>query len=398
MSGKLQIADYAKSIEGSQTLAITTKVAELRQSGKTIIDLGAGEPDFKTPQTACQAGIDAINAGFTKYTPNAGLLELREEIAQYLKRQGGFFSSDQILVCSGAKHAIFNALMAVCNPGDEVIIPTPYWTSYPQQVKMAGATSVLLPTKEETEFKITAEQLAAAITPKTKALILNSPANPTGSVYSQNELDALVDVLVASEIFVLSDEIYLELVYDKFVTNSLSVYKELASQLILINGFSKSYAMTGWRIGFMAARQDVVKAAAKLQSHSTSNACSITQHAAIGALRGEDTEARQMREAFAKRRDYMVGRLNNISGINALLPRGAFYMYPNISAYLGKTYKGIVIETPLDLASFFLEEAGVAIVPGEAFGSDSHIRISYANSLENLKSALDKMENALRLL
>lgn len=397
-NGKSGLSRYVQLIEASSTLAITTKVAELRRQGKTIIDLGAGEPDFPTPEKVCQAGIKAIQEGKTKYTPNAGLLKLRERIAAFVNSYGGDYSSSQILVCCGAKQAIFNALLAICDPADEVIIISPFWTSYPQQVKMAGAQLVLLHATEQNGYKITADQLQNAITPKTKLLIFNSPCNPTGAVYTNEELEEIANVVARNGIFVLSDEIYLKLIYDGLEPVSLAKFPQIRNQLILVNGLSKSHAMTGWRVGYLAAEQQIVKAAAKVQSHTTSNITSISQYAAIAAFELRDDELENMRSTFAERRDYVVRRLQTMSDVKVIVPKGAFYVYPNISSFLGKAHNGIVINSSLDLAAFLLEKAEVAVVPGEAFGSTENIRLSYANSMENLVKAMDQIDKALRLL
>lgn len=395
---RLRISDFSQSIEGSKTLAITTRVAELRRQGREIIDLGAGEPDFPTPAPVCQAGIKAIEQGFTKYTPNAGIYALRERIATFINSHGGDYEPEQILVCSGAKHAIYNALLATCDPGDEVLLPVPYWTSYPEQVKLAGAKPVLLSTSEANGFKITARQLRAAIGAKTRMLILNSPSNPTGAVYSESELSELVEVIVDAGIFVLSDEIYMMLVYDGRKPLSLAQFESVRAQLLLINGLSKSHAMTGWRVGYLAADPGVIKAAAKIQSHTTSNISSISQYAALAALALPETAIVEMRRAFEERRDFVIDALRRIKGIEISRPAGAFYVFPNIKAHLGKKFKQKTMNSTMDLADFLLEQAGVALVPGEAFGSSENIRISYANSLDNLKLAISHIEQALQLL
>jgi aspartate aminotransferase len=397
-NGNLALSRYVQAIEASSTLAITTKVAELRRQGKTIIDLGAGEPDFPTPEKVCEAGIKAIQDGKTKYTPNAGLLELRERIAAFVNSYGGDYHASQILVCCGAKQAIFHALLAVCNPEDEAIVLSPYWTSYPQQVKMAGAQPVLLHATEQNGYKITAGQLQNAITPKTKLLIFNSPCNPTGAVYTNEELASIVHVISQSGIYVLSDEIYMKLVYDGLEPVSLASFPQIRNRLILVNGLSKSHAMTGWRVGYLAAGQQIVKAAAKVQSHTTSNITSISQYAAMAAFDLGSDEFENMRTTFAERRDYVVGRLQNMPGVKISVPKGAFYVYPKISSFFRKTRNKNAINSPLELAAFLLENAEVAVVPGEAFGSTENIRLSYANSMENLSKAMDQIDKALRLL
>ena len=387
-----------QAIEASRTLAITTKVTELRRQGKTIIDLGAGEPDFPTPAPVCDAGIQAIRNGKTKYTHNAGILELREKIAAFVNKYGGQYQPEQILVSAGAKQSIFNALLAVCDPDDEVLVISPYWTSYPQQVKMARATPVFLQASERDHYKVTAEQLSKAITPKTKLLMFNSPSNPTGATYTKDELAAIADVVAQHDIYLLSDKIYMQLVYDGLEPVSMAMFPQIRSQLILVNGLSKSHAMTGWRVGYLAAELPIVKAAAKVQSHSTSNITSISQYAAVAAFELAETELQKMRTTFAERRDFVTQRLRSIPGVSLSLPQGAFYVYPNFSQYFGKKYQQKTLNAALDIADFLIDAAGVAVVPGEAFGSNENIRISYANSMENLAIAMDQIEVALKKL
>lgn len=395
---KLGLSQFAQAIEASRTLAITTKVTELRRQGKTIIDLGAGEPDFPTPAPVCDAGIQAIRNGKTKYTHNAGILELREKIAAFVNKYGGQYQPEQILVSAGAKQSIFNALLAVCDPDDEVLVISPYWTSYPQQVKMARATPVFLQASERDHYKVTAEQLSKAITPKTKLLMFNSPSNPTGATYTKDELAAIADVVAQHDIYLLSDEIYMQLVYDGLEPVSMAMFPQIRSQLILVNGLSKSHAMTGWRVGYLAAELPIVKAAAKVQSHSTSNITSISQYAAVAAFELAETELQKMRTTFAERRDFVTQRLRSMPGVSLSLPQGAFYVYPNFSQYFGKKYQQKTLNAALDIADFLIDAAGVAVVPGEAFGSNENIRISYANSMENLAIAMDQIEVALKKL
>ncbi len=392
----LGLSQFSQQIQGSPTLALTTLVTELRRQGRQIIDLGAGEPDFPTPSAVCQAGVAAINDGFTKYTPNAGTYDLREAIANQANASGGNYSPENVLVCNGAKHAIYNALLTVCDPGDEVIIPSPYWTSYPEQVKLARAKPVLLEGKEENGFKITADALEDAISEKTKLLILNSPNNPTGTVYTKTELDEIVTVIAKKNIYVLSDEIYSLLVFNDVETTSLAAFPAISDQLLLVNGLSKSHAMTGWRIGYLVARKEIVKAAAKMQSHATSNISSITQAAGLEALRKTLPELNDMKNEFDQRRKYVVGRVQNLNGFELPKPpEGAFYVFPNVKSVLGGSVSGTKIASPSDLAAFFLESANVATVPGEAFGSNEHIRISYTNSMENLEQGLNKIAESL---
>ena len=391
----LKASDLSERIEGSKTLAVTTQVAEMRRQGISVIDLGAGEPDFQTPDEVREAGIRAIRDGYTKYTPVVGIFELREAIAAFLKEYGGDYSPDEIVVSNGAKHAIYNALLAACNPGDEVIIPAPYWTSYPQQVRLVGATPVILPASEASGFKISPDALRQAINPRTRMLLLNSPSNPTGAVYTRQEIESLVEVIAASGILVLSDEIYLKLVYDGIETASLAMYPEIREQLLLVNGVSKSHAMTGWRLGYLAAKAPFIQAAKKIQSHTTSNASSISQYAALAAFRMDDAKLESMYKTFAVRRDYIYEQLSALEGVELERPHGAFYAFPNVSAYFTRKYNGQSISTAMNLASFLLEEAHVALVPGDAFGADQNIRISYANSMDNLQMAISGIRDAL---
>jgi len=388
-------SELSKRIEDSKTLAVTTKVAEMRRKGISVIDLGAGEPDFQTPEEVREAGIRAIRDGYTKYTPVVGIFELREAIADFLQQCGGNYSPEEIVVSNGAKHAIYNALLAACNPGDEVIIPAPYWTSYPQQVRLVGAKPVILPASEESGFKIAPEALREAINPRTRMLLFNSPSNPTGAVYTRQEIERLVEVIAESGILVLSDEIYFKLVYDGLETVSLAAFADIRQQLLLVNGVSKSHAMTGWRLGYLAAKAPFIQAAKKIQSHTTSNASSISQYAALAALRMDEAKLKSMYRTFAARRDFIYEQLCTLEGMQLDRPQGAFYAFPNVSVYLHRKRNGQSISTTMNLASFLLEEAHVALVPGDAFGAERNIRISYANSMQNLQTAISGIREAL---
>jgi len=386
----------SQNIQPSQTMAITALVDSLRREGKDILDLGAGEPDFDTPDVIKEAGIRAIREGFTKYTPASGTLELKKAICEKIETDYGIeYSPPEILVNCGAKHAVVNVLLALCEQGDEVIIPAPYWTSYPEQVRFVDATPVILETDESTDFKISPKQLENAVNSNTKLLILNSPSNPTGSVYSQSELSGLAEVIKKHNFHVLSDEIYDKIIYDGFNHVSLAAFTELRDRVILVNGVSKSYAMTGWRIGYMAGNSELIKAAAKIQSHTTSNPCSISQRASIAALQADDAIVADMVCAFDRRRKYLAEQLTVIPKIKCDLPKGAFYMFPNVSPYFGCKYNGKTIENSMDFCSFLLQEAGVAFVPGEAFGSSRNVRISYATSMENLRETISRLTRAL---
>ncbi len=391
-----QESEFCQRIQPSETLALTTLVAELRRQGKSVIDLGAGEPDFDTPEDIKAAGIRAIRTGKTKYTPNVGTLALREAICRHLHTLGGpAYTPAQVVVSNGAKQAIHNALLALCNPGDEVIVPSPYWVSYPEQVKMTGARPVIIQTEEANDFKLSPLTLEQAITPRTKLVLLNSPSNPTGAVYSKEQLQALAEVIRRKQIFVLSDEIYIKLVYREAQTCSLASFPELREHLILVNGFSKAYAMTGWRLGYLAAPAAIAKAAAKIQSHTTSNPCSISQEAGCAALAMNEQELLAMRHEFEKRRDFVHAAINQMPGLSARLPGGAFYIFANVAPLLGKTFAGKTIASPSDLVHLFIEHAGVALVGGEAFGSRQHVRISYANSMENLQAAMRQLSQTV---
>jgi aspartate aminotransferase len=388
-----QESQLASRIQPSQTLAVTKLVDELRRKGKEVIDLGAGEPDFDTPTPIKNAAIDAILAGKTKYTPSAGTLALREAIAAALREEhGAVYQPSEIVVSNGAKQAIHNALLATCNPGDEIILPAPYWVSYPEQIRMTGASPVVISTGDETDFKITPAALRAAMTPRTKLLILNSPANPTGTVYTTAELKALVEVLRDREILVIADEIYIKLIYDHVETQSLGAFPEIRDRLILINGFSKAYAMTGWRLGYAAAPAAIARAMDKIQSHTTSNACSISQEAGRAALRSSQEEVEQMRRQFDERRRFVYHALSRMRGVSVRLPKGAFYIFFNVSQLLGRQVNGKTINTPNDLCQYLVEDAGVALVAGEAFGSNQHVRLSYATDMKNLQEAMKRLE------
>lgn len=392
-------AERIANIQPSQTIAITTLVDTLRRQGRKILDLGAGEPDFDTPQPIKDAAVRALEQGFTKYTPSTGTLELKKAICEKLARDQGLqYEPGQIVVTCGAKHAIINTILALCDADDEVLIPSPYWTSFPEQVRFAEATPVILRTDENTEFKIIPEQLREAITPRTKLLILNTPSNPTGAVYTREELAALESVLRETHLFVISDEIYEKIVYDGVEHVSLATFPSLRERVILINGLSKAYAMTGWRLGFLAAQPDIVKAVTKIQSHSTSNPCSISQRAGVAALQGDQSVVQEMVGAFDERRRFLHRALCELPGIRCTLPRGAFYMFPNVSDYFGARWKEQKLDSAQALCSFLLEEEGVAMVPGEAFGSPQHLRISYATSLETLEEAMNRLARGLQKL
>lgn len=379
------LADRSTTLTPSLTLAIDAKAKKLKADGVDVAGFGAGEPDFDTPQHIKDAAIAAIQTGFTKYTPSSGIPELRAAIAQKLKTENNLdYKPSQIIVNCGAKHSCYNTIVATCNPGDEVIIPSPYWLSYPEMVKLAGATPVFVATDEANGFKITPDQFRDAMTPATKMIILNSPGNPTGSVYSADELRALAEVALEEDILMLSDEIYEKITYDGTPFTSLaSLSKEIYDLTITVNGFSKAYAMTGWRLGYVAAPEPIAAAIDSIQSHSTSNPTSFAQKGALAGLQADQSFIAQMLQAFAERREYMYQRLTSIPGITCVKPMGAFYMLPNIASFgLGS----------VAFCERLLDEQKVACVPGIAFGSDAHIRLSYACSLDNITKGLDRLE------
>ena len=380
-----QLAQRATTLTPSLTLAIDAKAKKLKAEGVDVCGFGAGEPDFDTPQYIKDAAVKALADGFTKYTPSSGIPELRAAIAEKLKNDNGLeYKPSQIIVNCGAKHSCYNVILATCQAGDEVIIPAPYWLSYPEMTKLADASPVIVETTEASGFKITPEQFRDAMTPATKLIILNSPGNPTGSVYSREELQALAEVALEEDILMLSDEIYEKIVYDGVQPVSLaSLNKNIYDLTITVNGFSKAYAMTGWRLGYVAAPDPIAAAIDSIQSHSTSNPTSFAQKGALAGLKGDQSFIGEMVKAFTERRAYMYDRLTKIPGVTCVKPMGAFYMLPNISSLgLGSA----------NFASKLLDEQKVAVVPGIAFGSDAHVRLSYACSMENIQKGLDRIE------
>jgi aspartate aminotransferase len=390
------IAKRAMAIKPSPTLATAAKAKAMKSQGIDVVDFGVGEPDFDTPENVKQAGIKAIQSGFTKYTPAGGTDELKEAVVEKFKRDNGLqYEKSQVLISCGAKHSLYNIAEALFDPGDEVIIPSPYWVSYPDQVLLNDAVPVFVETTEEEGFKLSAKKLEKAITKKTKALMLNSPSNPTGLAYDKKKLEEIAAMAVRHKIYVISDEIYEKLIYDGFKHFSIaSLGQEIKDLTIVVNGVSKSHAMTGWRIGYAAGPKDVITAMANIQSQSTSNPASISQKAAVEALRGPQDFIRTMNVEFDKRRKYMVDRLNRITGMSCLMPVGAFYAFPKVSQLYGKSVNGRCITNSSDLAAYLLEEAKVALVSGDAFGADAYIRLSYATSMENIIKGLDRIEQA----
>jgi aspartate aminotransferase len=396
----MPIAKRAQAIKPSPTLATAAKAKAMKARGIDVVDFGVGEPDFDTPENVKQAGIKAIQSGFTKYTPAGGTDELKEAVIDKLSRDNGLrYEKSQILISCGAKHSLYNIAEALFDPGDEIIIPAPYWVSYPDQALLNDAKPVIVETTEEENFKLTAKKLEQAVTGKTKALVLNSPSNPTGLAYDKKTLEEIAAVAVKHKMYVISDEIYEKLIYDGFKHVSIaSLGPEIKDLTLVVNGVSKSHAMTGWRIGYAAGPQDVLTAMANIQSQSTSNPASISQKAAVEALRGPQDFVQVMNKEFDKRRKYTVGRLNQIPGVSCLMPVGAFYAFPRISSLFGKEANGKVIHNSSDLAAYLLDEAMAALVSGDAFGANDYIRLSYATSMENIQKGLDRIEEAIKRL
>jgi aspartate aminotransferase len=387
----MEISARAAQLTPSLTLSIDSKAKAMKAEGLDVCGFGAGEPDFDTPEHIKVAAIEALNAGFTKYTPSSGIPELRLAISEKLAADNQLsYRASQIVVSNGAKHACYNAILATCQPGDEVVIPSPYWVSYPDMVKLAGADPVIVPTMERNAWKMSADDFKNAMTPRTKMLIFNSPSNPTGSVYTREEMQAIVDVAAEEDIYILSDEIYEKLVYDDVKHVSIgSLSKEAYDLTITVNGFSKSYAMTGWRLGYLAAPEDVAKAVDSIQSHSTSHPASFVQRAGLAALKGDQQPLADMREEFDMRRNYMFDRITKIPNITAVKPQGAFYVLVNISQ-LGLTSQ--------NFSDRLLSKANVAVIPGAAFGDDRTIRLSYATSIDVIKKGLDRFQDFCRTL
>lgn len=395
------ISKRAQLLSPSETLKITAKAKQLQREGKSVISLSAGEPDFKTPAHICNAAIEAITDGFHGYTMNTGMPELREAISAKLQHDNNLeYSPDQIVLSNGAKQSIGFSILATVDPGDEVLIPAPYWVSYPEMVKLAVGKPVVIPTSFSSNYKLTPEQLDDAITENTKGLILCSPSNPTGACYTRSELKALGAVLKEHpQVMIYSDEIYEYIVFDRKHVSILNAAPELADRTVIINGFSKGFAMTGWRLGYMAGPKEIASAVAKIQSQETSAPSSISQKAGLAAYTGTMKPVEEMREAFRKRRDYIVGELSSIEGVECFMPSGAFYVFPDMSSFIGKsTAAGNKLKTSTDLALYLLEENGVAAIPGDAFGQPNGLRLSYAASMDNLVEAVRRIKEGLASL
>ncbi len=398
--GKIVLADRVIQIPPSPTLAVNAKAKALRAAGADILNFSVGEPDLPTPAHVCGAGKQAIDDGHTRYTPAAGILELREAICARFKREQGWeYAPDEVQVSCGGKHGLYNIFQAILNPGDEVLIPSPYWVSYAPMVQLAGGTPVFVPLREENGFDLEPSALEQYATAKTKAIILNSPSNPTGAVFSRAALEVVAAMALESGWLVVSDDMYEELSYtEEKIAHVLNVDSRLREQTLISNGVSKSFAMTGWRIGYTAGPLDVIKAMNKIQSQSTSNPAAPSQYAALAALTGPQDFPALLRESFLPRRAFFVRELLALPGVSCVTPMGAFYVFPNFSTYYGKTFNGKTIDGSIALADYFLSEAGVASVPGAAFGADDFIRFSFATSLEVISRGMERIKQALNAL
>ena len=388
-----QLSDCLNRLAPSATLAMSQKSSEMKAAGIDVINMSVGEPDFNTPEHIKEAAKEAVDENFSRYSPVPGYMDLRKAVSDKLRRENGLdYSTSEILVSNGAKQSVCNTVMALVNPGDEVIIPAPYWVSYPQMVKLAGGVPVIVNAGFDQNFKMTAQQLEEAITPRTRLLILCSPSNPTGSVYGKDELEALANVIKSHDgLFVLADEIYEHINYVGH-HESIAQFEGMKERAIIVNGVSKAYAMTGWRIGYTASNTAIAKAMSNYQSHATSNPNSIAQAASIAALEGDQEEQRRMVNEFSRRRQYMMQRISGINGITAVTPKGAFYVFANISGLLGKKYGDRTITCAMDFADLLLENGNTAVVPGEAFGDPHYIRLAYATDMQSIIKGMDRIE------
>lgn len=396
-----QISELAHNIVPSMTVELKGKIAELRKQGHDIVGLTSGEPDMDTPENIRKAAKRAIDEGLTKYTPAPGIFALREAICKKLKEDFDLsYQPNQTCVSTGAKQALFNAVMAVCNPGDEVLLPSPCWVSYTEQIKMVGAVPILVPMEEASGYQLDFEALGRACTPKTSMIIINNPNNPTGAVYSRKTLEMLARFVEERGLMVIADEIYQKLLYgvDSLFVSFPTLSRYAYENTILINGWSKAYSMTGWRIGYAAAAVPIIKAMSAIQGHITYSANTIAQYAALEAYTGPQQSVEEMRAEFEKRRNYLQARLNDIPFVSCSVPDGAFYLLPNVSAYYGRRYGSVLIDNSLDLCNFLIEHAGVAFVPGDSFYAPESIRISYSCSFEDIEEGIDRLEAGLALL
>lgn len=394
------LASRVSSIKPSMTLAISAKAKELRAQGVDVVGFGAGEPDFDTPQNIKDAAIQALEAGFTKYTPASGTMELKQAVCDKMKKDNGLdYKPTQVLISCGAKHSLYNIAEALYDPGDEVIIPAPYWVSYPDQVLLQDAVPCIVETREEENFRLSADLLRKNITKKTKALILNSPSNPTGCGYTLRDLKEIAEIIVEHDLYVISDEIYEKLVYGNFEFHSIAeVGEEIKKRTLVVNGVSKSHSMTGWRIGWAVGPEEIIKPMSNIQSQSTSNPTSIAQKGAEEALNGPQDAVAMMVKEFDKRREYIVDRLNAMEGVSCINPDGAFYVFPRVDSLYGRKFGDSPIGTSVELCDYLLKESKVAAVPGGAFGADAYIRLSYATSMEVIQKGLDRIEEAFKNL
>ncbi len=392
------ISKTATNVHESATLAVDALAKKLKAAGEDVVGFGAGEPDFRTPEHICQAAIRAIKDGMTKYTPASGLEQLKKSVCTRFKNDFDLdYTPAQIVIASGAKHSIFVALMCLLNPGDEVIIQEPYWVTYYEAIEMAGGVPVVINTIEENRFKVTADQIEKAITDKTKLFLLNNPSNPSGVVYTREELKAIADICVKYDLYIISDEIYYKLMYDgKEFTSFASLGEDVKERTIIVNGISKSYAMTGWRIGYTASNKELAKVMANYLSHSTSAPSTISQYAAIEALEGDQDSIEDMRKVFEERRNYIVSRVQAIDGLSCLVPDGAFYLMVNIEKQIGRTIGGKLIQNGDDFALALLEQEKVALVPCTSFGLPNYVRLTYATSIEEIGKGLDRIEEFVK--
>jgi aspartate aminotransferase len=393
----MKVSKRAQAILPSATIAVTSRAKELKAKGMDVVGFGAGEPDFDTPDYIKEAAIKALKAGQTKYTAAAGIVELRTAIAEKLQRENGLkYTPEQIIVNIGGKHSVYEAMQAVLDPGDEVILPAPYWVTYPEAIKLAGAVPKIIQTNKKNSYKVTPAQLTSAITKKTSMLVLNSPNNPGGFTYVHEELSELAKILEGTKVTVLSDEIYEKFVYGKtkFISFA-SLSDDAYNRTLTINGFSKTFSMTGWRMGYTAGPLEVIKAMGRLQDHMTSNPVTFAQNAAVAALGNDGGAVEKMRTEFERRAKYMAGRLSAIEGIECPEPTGAFYCFPDVSSHYGRTINGAKIGGSMDFAKALLEQANVAVVPGLSFGCDENVRLSFACSIEQITKGLDRLEKWL---
>lgn len=396
----MELSRKAQAIEPSLTLAITAKAKEMKEKGIDVISFSAGEPDFNTPKNIINAAIKAMEDGNTKYTSVNGILQLREAICKKFKDDNGLeYNTSQIVVSTGAKQSLANTFLAILNPGDEVIVSTPYWVSYPELIKLADGKPVFVEGDEKSNYKFTKENLEKAVTAKTKAIVLNTPNNPTGTIYNKEELEVIADFAKKYDIIIISDEMYEKLIYDNENHISIaSLSKDAYERTIVINGLSKSYAMTGWRIGYCAASEKIAKLMISIQSHVTSNVCSITQYAALEALNGPQDEITKMINEFEKRRNYMINRIESIDNLSIVKPKGAFYIMINIENCLGKEINGKILNDSMEFCASLLENEKLAVIPGKAFGLNNYIRVSYATSMEAIKEGLNRIESFIKKL